>query len=300
MPDPVEANDTSAENLRIRIRFLILRERFGGFRVANSDRMVRKMIRAFLWLLLCGLLGSPLAAQRRFTLEVQGGATAGGLRDEMYSPLNYAASGFRVGLGGQYRFGKSQVGISLDFGYGQGKTAVSDYFRTDYYGVGISGAYLRNVWQPSAGLGLWVGGSYRFSLDGSVWQRTSYSYIASHAFSPQARLEWAPAERHLLSTGLSLYLLGWVMRPPYNYMPEFYDDEKERNYLWYLMRQLREADFALIGRYWDIAWEAGYHYRLSPRFQLGMRYAFRYLRYPRPQPFIRFDNQILLSAKIRL
>lgn len=258
--------------------------------------MNRTIAGVFLLALLCC---GPLAAQRRFTLDVTGGVTAGGLRDEMFSPLNYAPGGFAVGLGGQYRFGKSQVGISLSFGHGNARSGVSDHFGADYYGLGISGHYLRNAWQPSEKLALWCGGLYRFGLDGMIWQMSSYTYTGSHTFAPQLRLEWEPAQRHEFSMGLSFYLLGWVLRPPYNYIPNDFE-EIDHSYFWYLMRQLRKADFALIGRYWDVGWEAEYHYRISPRFLLGLRYAFRYQRYPRPQPFTHYDNQVMISAKIRL
>lgn len=60
--------------------------------------MNRTIAGVFLLVLLCC---GPLAAQRRFTLDVTGGVRAGGLRDEMFSPLNYAPAGFAVGLGGQ-------------------------------------------------------------------------------------------------------------------------------------------------------------------------------------------------------
>ncbi len=257
---------------------------------------MRKIVAACIAVLLC----QTLRAQRDFTLEARGGFLGGGFRDEMFSPLNYAKTGFTVGLGGEYRFGKSQIGFDLNYNQATAKSHVSDFFTSDFYSGHIAADYLHALRQPSAKLNLWLGGGYRFALEGLIWEMDGYTYISSHSFAPIFKVDWNITAKHLISTRLSAYLFGFVSRPPYNYMPGYYDDTYHKSYVSYLMSELRDVKFAFAGQYWDLNWTASYHYRLSPRVMLGLRYGFRFQRYRR-DPFVsQYDNTIACSVKIKL
>lgn len=255
-----------------------------------------KILTALLALLTC--TGVSAQQDKGFMLEIRGGVLIGGLRDEMFSPLNYNLTGFQAGLRGTYRFGKNQIDLALSYRQAKARTSASDNFTSDCYGGKVSLAYLRQVWHSSNKLTLWCGGGYSFGLDGMIWKTDSYTCIAAHMLRPAARLDWNIRDRYLLSTGISFYLIGFVARPPYNYLPEM--DELPHNNLYYVMRELGNARFAALGTNWDVNWNAEYHYRISRRFMLGARYSFRFQQYNKGEPTTFFHNAVEASVKIKL
>lgn len=247
---------------------------------------------------LFGQTTDPLLLPRHeLTLTI--GLNQSWLKDSNFSPLNYKGQGVVYGL--EYRLSdklnKGVFLVGLSFGTGKYSAAISDALDTEFILGDFILGYLRRTSEPTMRTPSFsFGGRYHFHINYLDWEeQDAFSFLGNHGFEFATSVDYPLNEQHHFQAQLSIPLLSYTVRPPYNGSDEELSDNNDNH----PVRLLFDGYWSTFNRLFIYELELKYHYQLSDNFSLNLIYLNRYQNVTNLHKFVQMQNQFRVGTSFQ-
>lgn len=135
------------------------------------------------------------------------------------------------------------------------------------------------------------------SLNEDIWYPQGFvtpGQMSLTTLSLEFRLEYTPAEKHEISGGLSLPVVGVITRMPYHNTVSLPGESKMGGFF----RQ--GTDFRMLNSFQQVEGSLGYHYRLRERLGIGTSYGMTWTHITKPLPLYALQHTLLLNLTFHL
>ncbi|MEM0993522.1 MAG: hypothetical protein AAGI49_10855 [Bacteroidota bacterium] len=221
------------------------------------------------------------------------------LKDSNFSPLHYKGKGAIYGL--EYRLSdKANRGVflaGLSFGTGTYSVDISDALDTKFILGDLSLGYLRrtsNLTMRSPNFAL--GGRYHFHINYLDWnEQDAFSFLGNHGFELATAVDYPLNEKHRFQAQLSLPLLSYTVRPPYNGTDAELTENNDNS----PVKLLFDGYWSTFNRLLMYDLELKYNYQLSDSFSLDFIYLNRYQNVTNLHKFVQMQNQFRVGTSFQ-
>lgn len=165
--------------------------------------------------------GQNLEKVSKNKIEIVVGYQANYLKDANFSPLNQVGGGFATSL--KYKkITKNIFGVYFQFSPGSINSGPSKEFTTSYINANLELEYLYKL-TPEEGVSqFYLGPVYNTRVLYLDWyDLEAFSYVATHSIGIRGLISKNLKEKHLIQASLSIPVLQFLARPPYNGIDEF-------------------------------------------------------------------------------
>jgi hypothetical protein len=218
------------------------------------------------------------------------------LKDYSFSPLNNRSGGLVIksGFKRSTKHDSRHLYINVDFVKGKFKPSESSFSSSLFVNGNIELGYLMKVANEVRGkpIPLFFGPQYNSLIHYMQWKdMDSWSYLMFHGISIKA-LAILPLNKtkRYIEAGLSLPLLGNLVRPPYNGY-DFYIEQHQEN----VVKVAFRGKLASWNLYRGVDFRASYRSGFSGRVNFVVTYNFRYQYSNYPSSVNYFQNNITMG-----
>ncbi|TXF88817.1 hypothetical protein FUA23_13290 [Neolewinella aurantiaca] len=249
-----------------------------------------------LLLLLCSITLSAqnvYAPQYTNTFTISLGLHQGYFKDQNFSPLNYRASGLRVGFGyARNTKGGNRWHTGLGFGLTELKSGIENQLATDRFLLDVSVGYLKGLAGNDEDKQHYLGGNFRSYVDISIFDGAeAITFYGLHAFELAGALNWKTGNKHRLTADASLPVFGLLSRPPYSGWDKFIGDNSNN-----IPKIITRGDWTTIGDFFGLRAGLGWQYQLGQHWALGARYDVAYYTTRQIDPVRILNNTFSVQA----
>lgn len=241
----------------------------------------------------CFVLLISMEAQEEADFKNNEWILRAGINQTLLKDLNYAPISF-MGIGKCFNFDyvrknddEEMFNISLEFNSNKLNAKASDYFESSEIYGHLEIGYLKSLEPPSNRFNLYVGGQLRSSLYlATLIVQDAFTFFIHHDLRAKTMATYKLGNRSMLASSLSIPLLAYMGRPPYN----GYDDE--------LIEALDnlsiifKGQLATINHYLNLEWGTEYRFQLINNLDLSLAYNLRFHRIYKDLPLRNFENQL--------
>ncbi|AFM02608.1 hypothetical protein Fleli_0106 [Bernardetia litoralis DSM 6794] len=266
--------------------------------------MAQTKITLFFSLLFFAILNTATAQEnssqkssfKKNTIGMQAGYTQSYIKDLNYSPLNYSAQGFNIGLSYERITKKENLFfLKTDFSSSTLSHKISDKFDADRYLVNLEIGYLKNIHLSNEKLNLKIGGSYHSYIDATFFDGIeAITFFTLHGVDISTRFSYQISSKKRLTTSLSVPVFGLLVRPPYTGWDKFIIESQDTP-----AKVFFRGDLASINKYVALNWNLNYSYSLSPKWNLSAQYQLRYYKTKELDLAKYLTNQLSFGANFK-
>lgn len=222
----------------------------------------------------------------------------GYFKDLNYSPLNYQQKGLAIAF--DYTFPNRRNGnllnVHLGFAPNSIETQTAEYFTADFYTGTIQFDYLKKMKTTKSKLITYLGGQFNSNNSFVFWEDTnSFSYTFAHNISIKGQVNWQLNQNRSIQTSLSVPLVNWLVRPPYN----GFNKTTEANESRYLRLLTEEGKLTSVNDYVAFDWDIQYRFKTNGKWDIALKYGLQYQHYKEVHSLTRLQNQVAVTGILK-
>ena len=233
---------------------------------------------------------------RKNSINLNVGFAKGFLKDKNYSPLNYTSNNVAIDIGYERAFkNENLLFFSPTFQIGTLHTPVSEFNTSDHYNINLELGYLFKLSKDSSKTDFYIGGQHHSYLDLVFYDGTeSITFFGLHSLDVSTRLSKRISDKHILTTNISLPLVGLLARPPYTGWDKYIVEHADNP-----VPVFFRGDITSLNHFLAFNCNVQYQYEISPFFGLNVEYQFRYYKTNVLKKAIIPSNQITIGAILK-
>ncbi len=238
------------------------------------------------------MYGQKEGVKKEFGITV--GINSGYFKDINFSPLNYRQSGPVFGLNYlRTKDNKTHFGIELTAGINSLNSKVTERFKSDYYIGNLRVEYLKRISTEDKKLNWHIGGQFLSSNHFVVYEGLNgFTFNFAHSLGIKGMATCQLSPNISIRSSLSLPLLAYVIRPPYNGFDKTTAENGEKP----LKLLTREGDFKSLNKYMLLEWKNQFRYKASDRLDLAFNYNLTFQKVNEDTPLTQLQNQFSIST----
>ncbi len=196
-------------------------------------------------------------------------------KDLNFSPLNYDASSFGVGI--QYLRSTQRNNYffaNIDFSPSVLKAAISEFNDADRYLANLEIGFLVNLTKSKEKWNFLLGGQYHTYLSFLFYgDDDAITFLGLHSLDLKAKFDYQFSQKHRLSTNIALPIFGLLVRPPYTGWNKFLGDNENRP-----LKILTTGDWTSFNDFFAFQWAISYQYQFNPKWSFIASNTFSYYK----------------------
>lgn len=215
------------------------------------------------------------------------------LKDDNFSPLNQNGGGLIYSI--SYNRGlNNRFGVSIQYSSGNLDSGPLNRFNTSYINANLRVEYLAGLSLENRSFDFYFGGTYNTRVLFLDWyDLDAFSFTTTHGISLKGLLIKEIGKKHFAQSALTIPVLQFLSRPPYNGIDEFIIENQDNPAI-----ILFNSNLESMNKYLGLEWLLSYTYQFSSRLDLRVEYTLYFQKVDQLNHFKSLSNAISTGITI--